>query len=631
MEFTQSVRNLTSLAICFVLAAGSLLSQTNLLLVSGTVKDDGSGRKLPGSVVVVYQDDTEINRAEVDKNASYSFELPLGFSYTFMYERDGFTAKKVELDFTHTPQDESVDGFGLDLDMTLFKDIDGFDTSILDTPMGKGTYNPDTRKFTFDSDHTNRMKLRIENEMNRLATIEENRNTNKRAFDVAMKAGEDAMKKKNWQEALGHFSEALVLIPDEEEAIELRDECREKLDALEAKDAEKQSVADAKQAEADAKAAEKEVERLAREEEAAQRRAEAEARRVALNNPQGAATSTATSTDTTTESSSETDTTSRDLPVAEDNSADRRAQEEADRLARTREAANDAAADAADRKAADAAAAKRAALLAQSTSNVSDDADTFFRDALISENRARAEEIEQQKQAGQEQLLQREYEAKQRKEEARAEMELKLEDAKSDAEKAEERARLKALEIVSTHRSQEDFVIAHTQQSTGARSDNSGAIQRAKDSQQILDRSIDQQIATVYEGRAEEHQEEIEYTHALIVSETSTQDGYMDQRRIDANSQGYDERRSQFNSYQGGEERDAGNPILTESDNEVPQGFHEYSYEIPNGTVIELTFRDGDKVIRYKKVLMKTGTFYFRDNRSITSSIFHRETTVVHD
>ena len=127
MEFTQSVRKLISSAALFLVAVGSFLAQTNLLMVSGTIKDDGSGRKLPGSVVIVFQDDVEINRQEVDKNASYEYELPLGHSYTFTFEREGFTAKKVVLDVTHTPDDDSVDGFGFDLDMTLFKNVDGFD------------------------------------------------------------------------------------------------------------------------------------------------------------------------------------------------------------------------------------------------------------------------------------------------------------------------------------------------------------------------------------------------------------------------------------------------------------------------------------------------------------------------
>ena len=275
MEFTQSVRKLIFSAGLILLAAGSLIAQTNLLIVSGTVKDDDSGRKLPGSVVIVYQDDVEIDRQEVDKNASYEYELPLGFSYTFAYEREGFTAKKVVLDVTHTPDDESVDGFGFDLDMTLFKNIDGFDTSILDTPMGIGSYDPDTKKFAFNTDHTDRMKMRVENELNRLASIEENRAKNKRAFDVAIKAGENAMKKKKWQEALGHFNQALELIPDEEEATENRDKCREELDKLEAKATEKQAEEDAKKAEEEAEKALKEAERLAREEEARKRKEEA--------------------------------------------------------------------------------------------------------------------------------------------------------------------------------------------------------------------------------------------------------------------------------------------------------------------------------------------------------------------
>ena len=50
--------------------------------------------------------------------------------------KEKVSLRRVVLDVTHTPDDESVDGFGFDLDMTLFKNIDGFDTSILDTPMG---------------------------------------------------------------------------------------------------------------------------------------------------------------------------------------------------------------------------------------------------------------------------------------------------------------------------------------------------------------------------------------------------------------------------------------------------------------------------------------------------------------
>ena len=599
MEFTQSVRKLISSAGFILLAAGSLIAQTNLLIVSGTVKDDDSGRKLPGSVVIVYQDDLEIDREEVDKNASYEYELPLGFSYTFVYEREGFTAKKVVLDVTHTPDDESVDGFGFDLDMTLFKNIDGFDTSILDTPMGIGTYDPDSKRFTFNTDHTDRMKMRVENELNRLAAIEENRAKNKRAFDVAMKAGENAMKKKKWQEALGHFNHALELIPDEEEAIENRDKCREELDKMEAKAAEKQAEEDAKKAKEEAENALKEEERLAREEEARKRKEETDARRRGLQNPEQTIQD-----DTVENTEEEEEFVLREREVAEDNSDDRKAQEQADIDARRQAAEAAAAADAEKRRKEKDEEAKRAELLAKSANNTSDDADHFFREALKSENQARAVEIEQKKQYGKMWLQQREDEAK---------------------------SRGNVMDVVDAHLSHQEFIDSHKNTAQNTRSYYAEQITGQKQSMQVLYKSIQKSPQQMYEGRADEHQDEIEYTQSLLNAQTSRQKGQMDQRRIDAYSGGYDGTQVQTTAYRGEYERNAGTPTLSKRDEDLPQGFHEYSYEIPNGTVIELTFREGDKVVRYKKVLMKTGTFYFRDNRSITASIFHRETTIVHD
>ena len=163
MELIQSVRKIVSVATLVLLAAGSAIAQLNKVEVNGKIKDDDSGRKLPGSFVVVLQDGSEIERVEVNKNAEFEFSFALGHSYTLEFERDGFMAKKVVLDFSHAVPDENADAFGLyGLDMTLIKEIEGFDETILDTPVGMGVYDPDSKTFTFDSDHTDRMKMRIE-------------------------------------------------------------------------------------------------------------------------------------------------------------------------------------------------------------------------------------------------------------------------------------------------------------------------------------------------------------------------------------------------------------------------------------------------------------------------------------
>ena len=82
---------------------------------------------------------------------------------------------------------------------------------------------------------------------------------------------------------------------------------------------------------------------------------------------------------------------------------------------------------------------------------------------------------------------------------------------------------------------------------------------------------------------------------------------------------------------------DAGSPPnpddfrLQEEDADVPPGIQEQSYDIPNGLVIERTVRRGNQVRHFRKVVTKTGVYYFEDDRSITADRWQRETTVIPD
>ncbi|MGY8887490.1 MAG: hypothetical protein ACKVJY_00500, partial [Flavobacteriales bacterium] len=406
-------RNIVAVAVCLIAALGAVSAQTeSMLQVAGTIKDEDSGRKLPGCVVVVFQDGTEFDRLEVDNNAGYSFELPLRHLYTFQFVRDGFTSKKVSLDVSDVPETDAVDGFGFDLDMTLFKTIEGFDESILDTPIGMGTYDVETGKFNFDMEHTDRVKQRIENEKNRILSIEENRSKNKRAYDVAMKQGENAMKKKNWQEALGFFEEALVLIPDEEEAIEERDKARRELDAISADLSEQQAEEDAARAAKEAEAAALEAERLAQEADARQRKADADARNAQSNQAAAdadaaanaaadadAAATAAANAAANADADAAANAAAADAAnaaAAQGEAADQKAAED---LARQTQIDYDAAqaeieaANERDAEEAEEAERKRAALLANTANKEPDEAEKYYRDALKSESKARSDEL----------------------------------------------------------------------------------------------------------------------------------------------------------------------------------------------------------------------------------------------
>ncbi|PCJ81267.1 MAG: hypothetical protein COA49_06025 [Bacteroidetes bacterium] len=637
---TTSFKKFVSVALLFVIAIGGVLAQTDgMLLVSGTIKDEDSGRKLPGSVIVVFQDGEEYDRMEGDNSAGYSFELPLRHSYTFQYIRDGFVSKKVVLDVSNIPENDYIDGFGFDLDMTLFKTIEGFDESILDTPIGMGTYNIDTGKFKFDMDHTDRVKLRIENEKNRLNSIDENRSLNKRAFDVAMKAGENAMKKKQWQEALAKFEEALVLIPDTEEAIVERDKARAELDAISDDLAAKQAEEDAALAAEAAAKAEEEAARLAQEEEARQRQADADARRkqaesdaaaasqaetdaasqaeadaaqalaVAADKAAAEAANAAAQAATDAAAQAQADAASQAAAEAANAAANAEseaaARKQADELAR-KNRLNDAAAkaesDAAKKRAAEEAERKRAALLASSVTNGPDEAQKYYRDALKSENQARAQDLADRVKAEQEMLHRREQEARNRKDIEHEELEQLLERSKLSEEESNKK----------------------TQENIDRREE---AFSRYRN----YDNSVEKEVKEMYKGGSANHSIEIQTAQNLLDRQKTIFSGELSQRRIDSESGSYSKRTDLYEMKKGTSATYDGTPELLDADVDLPQGFYESSYKIQNGIVIERTLRDGDRVVHYRKVVMKTGTYYFRDGQSITSSVWFRETTVVHD
>ena len=70
---------------------------------------------------------------------------------------------------------------------------------------------------------------------------------------------------------------------------------------------------------------------------------------------------------------------------------------------------------------------------------------------------------------------------------------------------------------------------------------------------------------------------------------------------------------------------------LSPEDRDIPQGVQETSYDIQNGLVIMRTVRSGDVVKRYRKVVMKTGTYYFCGDRSITEIRWDVETNLSYD
>lgn len=108
-------------------------------------------------------------------------------------------------------------------------------------------------------------------------------------------------------------------------------------------------------------------------------------------------------------------------------------------------------------------------------------------------------------------------------------------------------------------------------------------------------------------------------------------DQALSKRERESQQRAYDNRKAEEERLNNMAAKSPGDFNLAPEDEDVLMGVSEESYDIPNGLVIERTVRTGNKVIRYRKVVTKTGTYYFKADHSITSVTWKRETSMVLD
>lgn len=84
-------------------------------------------------------------------------------------------------------------------------------------------------------------------------------------------------------------------------------------------------------------------------------------------------------------------------------------------------------------------------------------------------------------------------------------------------------------------------------------------------------------------------------------------------------------------SKDSGSQKDPDDYKLPEGAEDLQEGVNETSYELPGKTVIERTVKIGNKVDVYRKVVSKTGTYYFKNNKSTTEDTWIRETLNLKD
>ncbi len=219
-----------------LLAANAGISQEDIR-VNGSVKEVDSNQKMENVEVQILQDGKTFDSYKTSGSAKFEFNLPLGSIYEIKFSKNGFVSKKIQINTKYIPEEDQEGGFKLDLDMSLFAYVEGFNESILEEPIGIAQYDAERNAIEFDFDYTNKIMNKIEAEFIRLENMASADAEKRKKYDELMVSGKNNMSDEKYDKAVANYKGALDLYPDEVEAQEKLAEA-EKLLELQNKGAE---------------------------------------------------------------------------------------------------------------------------------------------------------------------------------------------------------------------------------------------------------------------------------------------------------------------------------------------------------------------------------------------------------
>ena len=203
-------------------------AQADVIEINGLVKDERSNRLLAGVVVQKIEDGKLVDSITTGVNGRFIMLLKFGHNYDIKFGKNGYVGKFINMNTTNVPDEDQVGGFGFDLNMNLFEEIEGVNFDILKQPVGKAKFDASSGEIAFDFEYTRSMLSKIaelrralekkykEEEEKLLADQKAAEEAAKKQakFDALVQEGDGLMTNANYMNAIFKYSEALDLIPD---------------------------------------------------------------------------------------------------------------------------------------------------------------------------------------------------------------------------------------------------------------------------------------------------------------------------------------------------------------------------------------------------------------------------------
>lgn len=144
-----------------LLGLASLPVSAFYIHLHGVVTEYATGEGMKGVQIRLVKDSVERETVITPWNGTYELYLERGYDYIVWFHREDLVTKHVRIDAREIPLRPDVPFYDMDLQMTMFSWIEGFDFSIFDQPVGMAEYKHSVRNLNWDIDYTERLRPEV--------------------------------------------------------------------------------------------------------------------------------------------------------------------------------------------------------------------------------------------------------------------------------------------------------------------------------------------------------------------------------------------------------------------------------------------------------------------------------------
>lgn len=129
--------------------------------VHGLVTEYFSGNGMKDVQVRLVKDSVDRETVITNAKGEYEMYLERGYDYLIWFHRQDLVTKHVHIDARQVPLFPDVPFYDMDIQMTMFAWIEGFDFSTFEVPVGRAEYKHSVRNLNWDIDYTERLRPEI--------------------------------------------------------------------------------------------------------------------------------------------------------------------------------------------------------------------------------------------------------------------------------------------------------------------------------------------------------------------------------------------------------------------------------------------------------------------------------------